>query len=102
MTEVEIVNVEQELEAKLREEKIRREIKRVRLRSIEDQIGFWVNKLAGGSLLGAGALETITPDFLPIAFQDPLLVLGGGFGLLAGKKAIDLLSKIFNTLGDDS
>jgi hypothetical protein len=82
--------------------KAKGELRKERIRALEDWTGFVASKALGLTLAAVGGSELLDPNLLPVVLPNPAAVAGAGIALLVGKKAIDLAAKISNALGGQS
>lgn len=99
MPSQQIVNsIMNELETTKKQLEIRRLHRYEKLEIIEDYLGFATAKMAGASLMLAGVVEVLSPEIIQAVLPEPAGLVGVGFALLAGRKAVRLLEKVVEVL----
>ena len=74
---------------RLKDLEVRRNIRKEKLRQIDDYIGFITAKSLGLGCTIAGGLEVLDPQFLTITLSQPGQIFAIGVALLVGKKFLE-------------
>ena len=89
---------QQEIEKAQTEQQIRKLKRRGNLEAVQEYIIFASKTSVGIGALLVGGLEFLVPSLLPVATANPVIIMGIGISLLAGKPTLDLLRKTLETM----